>query len=362
MSHYKHMNKKTKQNKTNWHIACCAANKTSLSTTLQSCELFIPTPAQFSGTSGSCTQFLHQCFLVFDQQWQTSATDMSKTVFMLDLLTDKAACLGSHSFTVETHTPSVFFYLWDDKGFWRSLTAGSQLLSLRQPRITVPTSAFWPLSAYGPNPHFYEIFRHGLCQELDNELALHGESTGLEELIILTICLDNSLEEKRRKRMASWWWASLTARSPLGARQRGLIQILVWMLVAKHQLHLHFQLPLRWLRSVGTLEEGQHLGLCFYCKQLLRSAKVFEPVVNRGMLVSWDRESSPCVQLLGILSFFSIFCFPDIYKWIQWQRITLTSCFDMTFMFVGIGKPEPYAFDSRLITRVSNCTVSLSLC
>lgn len=62
MSHYKHMNKNTKQNKRNWHIACCSANKASLSTTLQSCELFIPTPAQFSGTSGSCTQFLFPSF------------------------------------------------------------------------------------------------------------------------------------------------------------------------------------------------------------------------------------------------------------------------------------------------------------
>lgn len=106
--------KKTKQNKRNWHTACCAANKATLSTTLQSCELFIPAPAQFSGTSGSCTQFLHQCFLVFDQQWQTSATDTSKTIFMSDLLTEKVACLGSRSFTMEPHqsaTPIVFFFL-----------------------------------------------------------------------------------------------------------------------------------------------------------------------------------------------------------------------------------------------------------
>lgn len=75
-----------------------------------------------------------------------------------------------------------------------------------------------------------------------------------------------------------------------------------------------------WLCSVGTLKEGQHLGLCFYCSQrghhlnsCSNQPKSSNPVVNRGMLVSWDRESSPCIQLLGILSFFSTFCFPDIY-------------------------------------------------
>lgn len=32
------------------------------------CEPYIPTPARYSGEIGQCSQFLHQCSLVFDQQ------------------------------------------------------------------------------------------------------------------------------------------------------------------------------------------------------------------------------------------------------------------------------------------------------
>lgn len=157
MSHYKHMNKNTKQNKRNWHIACCSANKASLSTTLQSCELFITTPAQFSGTSGSCTQFLHQCFLVFDQQWQTSATDTSKTVFMSDSLTEKAWKLTSR--------PRLLFFLFTcemtkvfDGPLHPGINYSPSVKGQGQPRITVSTSAFWLLSADGPNQHSMRFF------------------------------------------------------------------------------------------------------------------------------------------------------------------------------------------------------------
>lgn len=306
--------KKTKRNKRNWHIACCAANKASLSTTLQSCELFIPAPAQFSGTSGSCTQFLHQCFLVFDQQWQMSATDTSKTIFMSDLLTEKVACLGSRSFTMEPHqsaTPIVFFFTSEmTKVFDGPLQPGvnysPSVKGQGQPRITVSTSAFWPLSAVGPNPHSMRFFGMDYVRNWTTTWHCTANPAGLEELIILTVCLDNSLEEKRRKRMASGWWASLTARSPLGARQRGLREPWFgcwWQNINSVSISSShwggYAVWALWRRvSIWVSAFGNHLNSCS------DQPKSSNPVVNRGMLVSWDRESSPCVQLLGILSFF----------------------------------------------------------
>ena len=55
------------------------------------CEPFIPTPARYSGVLGTCSQFLHQCLLVFYQQPLTYSTDKSKIAFIMSLLSDKAS-------------------------------------------------------------------------------------------------------------------------------------------------------------------------------------------------------------------------------------------------------------------------------
>ena len=54
------------------------------------CEPFIPIPARYSGVLGICSQFLHHCSLVFDQQPLTYSTDKSKIAFIMSLLSDKA--------------------------------------------------------------------------------------------------------------------------------------------------------------------------------------------------------------------------------------------------------------------------------
>lgn len=54
-------------------------------------EPFILIPARYSGNLGTCSQFLHQCSLVFSQQSNTYATHQSKVAFVMSLLTEKAS-------------------------------------------------------------------------------------------------------------------------------------------------------------------------------------------------------------------------------------------------------------------------------
>ena len=58
------------------------------------CEPFIPTPDRYSVELGSCSQFLHKCSLVFDQQPLTYSTDKSKIAFTSSLLSGKASALA----------------------------------------------------------------------------------------------------------------------------------------------------------------------------------------------------------------------------------------------------------------------------
>lgn len=82
--------------------------------------------------------------------------------------------------------------------------AGSRLLSLRQGtnsasnyaidfRILAAKSGWDKLALQG-------IFRRGLSEELKDELAARDDTSSLEELISLTVRLDNRLRERRRER------------------------------------------------------------------------------------------------------------------------------------------------------------------
>ena len=68
------------------------------------CEPFIPTPARYSGVLGTCSQFLHQCSLVFDQQPLTYYTDRSKIDFIMSLLSVSAWALASSDSNSPLHT------------------------------------------------------------------------------------------------------------------------------------------------------------------------------------------------------------------------------------------------------------------
>ena len=157
-------------------------------------EPFIPIPARYTGDLGTCSQFLHQCSLVFSQQPATYATDQSKIAFIKSLVSDKAS---AWSLAISQNNPSLCS---DFKAFTSEMLrvfdhpvkgkeAVSQLLSLNQGRNSVSQYALdfrilaaecgWDQAA------LQGVFLKGLSEEIQDELATRDETTSLEGLIIL---------------------------------------------------------------------------------------------------------------------------------------------------------------------------------
>ncbi|KAK7933591.1 hypothetical protein WMY93_004487 [Mugilogobius chulae] len=172
-------------------------------------EPFIPTPNRYSGELGSCNQFLHQCMIVFNQQPLTYSTDQSKVAFIMSLLSGKAsawavaiansnspACNTLDLFTAEML--KVFDHPLQGK------EASNRLLSLRQGSGSVSTYSvdFRILAAEcgWDDKSLQGIFFRGLSEDVKDQLAARDETDSLEELISLSIRLDNRLRERRRER------------------------------------------------------------------------------------------------------------------------------------------------------------------
>lgn len=172
-------------------------------------EPFIPIPARYTGDLGTCSQFLHQCSLVFSQQPATYATDQSKIAFIKSLVSDKAS---TWSLAISQNNPSLCS---DFKAFTSEMLrvfdhpvkgkeAVSQLLSLNQGRNSVSQYALdfrilaaecgWDQAA------LQGIFLKGLSEEIKDELAVRDETKSLEELISLATRLDNRLRERQREK------------------------------------------------------------------------------------------------------------------------------------------------------------------
>ena len=174
-------------------------------------EPFIPTPARYSGALGTCSQFLHQCSLVFDQQPLTYSTDRSKIAFIMILLSDKASAWAlalSDSNSPPCNTLPLFTAEMK-KIFDHSLQgkeASSRLLSLQQGSSSVSQYSvdFRILAAEcGWDERALQgVFVKGLREEPKDELAARDETSRLDELISLAIRLDNRLHERRRERAA----------------------------------------------------------------------------------------------------------------------------------------------------------------
>ena len=172
-------------------------------------EPFIPTPARFTGQSGSGRQFLFQCSLVFEQQPSTYATDKSRVAFVMSLLSEKAAawavalslnkaqiCFSFSSFSEE------FLKVFDHP--LRSKEASSRLLSLRQGENSAAKHSIdfriLAIESGWDERALQGVFLRGLRDELRDELAARDETNSLDDLISLSIRLDCRLSERRRER------------------------------------------------------------------------------------------------------------------------------------------------------------------
>ena len=241
-------------------------------------EPFIPIPARYPGDLGTCSQFLHQCSLVFSQQPATYATDQSRIAFIMSLCSEKAS---AWALAISQHNP---FLSSDYSAFTSEMRrvfdhpvkgkeAVSQLLSLSQGKNSVSQYALdfrilaaecgWDQAA------LQGVFLKGLSEEIKDELAARDETTSLEELINLAIRLDNRLRERQREKAEG-----RRARSSLSTRSYQPLPTHFEDSRGSPVMTAHLpadsEEPMQLGRAKLTPAERQrrfHLGLCFYCGQ-----------------------------------------------------------------------------------------------
>lgn len=175
----------------------------------QSREPYIPIPARYGGDSGTCSQFLHQCSLVFSQQPHTYATHQARIAFVMSLLTGQAA---AWSLAISTqHAELTADYTLFSEEMRRVFDhpvkgrqAVGQLLDLRQNRDSVSSYAirFRILAAESgwEDKPLQAVFVKGLSGVIKDELALRDESSSLNQLIENAIKIDNRMAERQRER------------------------------------------------------------------------------------------------------------------------------------------------------------------
>lgn len=175
----------------------------------QAREPYIPIPARYSGDLGTCSQFLHQCNLVFTQQPLTYSTPQAKVAFTMSLLTGQAA---AWSLAISTQQPELIndYLKFTEEMKWvfdhpvKGSQAVSRLLDLQQGNLSVSEYAvsFRILAAESGwnDSALRAIFLKGLAGELKDELAVREECSSLNSLIDLAIRLDNRIRERARER------------------------------------------------------------------------------------------------------------------------------------------------------------------
>lgn len=288
----------------------------------QRCEPFIPIPDRYSGEVGSCNLFLHKCRLVFEQQPLSYSTDQSRVAFIMSLLTGKAsswavALVNSNSVVCSTLNSFTAEMLRVFDHPLQSEAVGNKLLSLRQGSDSVATYSieFRILAAMcGWNDKaLHGVFFRGLSEEVKDHLAKRDEIASLEELISLSIRLDNRLRERCRER-AGRFSSPIPSLQPETANPP-ILHELATATPPVSAPSSSTEEPMQLGRGRLPLEERQCRfcqGLCFYCGQAghiqlncTSRPKDQAHQLQEGVLVSHSPidYSSKRIQLKGLISF-----------------------------------------------------------
>lgn len=172
-------------------------------------EPFIPIPARYGGDLGTCSQFLHQCSLVFSQQPNTYATQEAKVAFIMSLLTGQAAAWALAISSQHANLRSDYLHFTEEmKRVFDHPVKGRQavghLLDMQQGNQSVSQYAleFRILAAESGwgETELQTIFKRGLNSSIQDELALRDECGSLNQLIDIAIRLDNRIRERVRER------------------------------------------------------------------------------------------------------------------------------------------------------------------
>lgn len=241
-------------------------------------EPFVLPPEHYSRDIGACSAFLLQCSYVFNLQPNSYATDKSHALYVMSLLKGRAAQWGTALW--EGKSPILDLYA----SFVREMrkvfdhpvqgsVVASSLFALRQGFQSAANHAieFRILAAetVWKEPALVSLFRHGLSDELQDELAAREEPETLEQLVALVIKLDNHLRERQRERSSS---SRRMASSPLSQSPTSPPKLPASSHPpsAPRALPAAPEEPMQVGRSRLTPEERQrlqNLQLCIYCGQ-----------------------------------------------------------------------------------------------
>ncbi len=175
-------------------------------------EPWVSPPERYDGNLGQCKTFLMQCGLVFALQPLTSATERSKIAYLIGLLRGAALEWASVHWRRQDQvtTTYVAFTTEMTKVFDHPVQgndASMRLFTLHQGLRSVAEYAieFRTLAVESGwnNESLLAVFINGLSERLKDELVTHPEPVNLDNLIALTIRIDNLCRERRRQKQHS---------------------------------------------------------------------------------------------------------------------------------------------------------------
>lgn len=174
-------------------------------------EAHIPDPKPYAGDLGRCRGFLLQCSLVFDQKPVTYASDRAKISYVVGLLEGRALCWAESAYDRQGFSRMSFPAFVEEmrRVFDHPVRGGDavqQLINLRQGDLCVADYAveFRTMAADSGwnDTSLRGLFANGLSCRIKDELATRDAPRTLEELISLSIKIDNRLRERDRERGA----------------------------------------------------------------------------------------------------------------------------------------------------------------
>ncbi|KAK2921302.1 hypothetical protein Q8A73_000787 [Channa argus] len=183
----------------------------------------LPPPERFSGRAEECRPFLLQCSLVFELQPSSFPTERAKVAYILCLLTGRARQWATAEWDRASNICSSAKLFAEElcKVFDHPATArevARKLLQLTQGGSSVADYSiqFKILAAKTQwNPEaLYEAYYHGLADYIKDILATRELPKSLDDLVSLTIKIDQRLWQRCRERKAASRAAHLCGKTP----------------------------------------------------------------------------------------------------------------------------------------------------
>lgn len=176
------------------------------------CEPDIRPSEHYDGDPDQCGGFLLQCHLSFMRSPSLFPTPVSKITYLVSALKGKALC-WSHAF-LQSHSMETLTYETFLQEFKRVFQlplqqeAGKRLLTLKQGLKTVADHSI-DFRIMAERTGWNELalqgtFLNSLSKTIRDKLATCDEPQSLDELINLSIRIDNRLRERRNERMSSY--------------------------------------------------------------------------------------------------------------------------------------------------------------